>query len=93
MLLHPVNILLAGIRESLIHTELGMGMEISDDLQAVKTRQYRFYLLMSPVMRYYAFQLSAGCLETEGMFYYEPVFQLVSQQKAEAFTLVNFCRA
>ena len=93
MRLHPVNILLTGIRKSLIHSKLGMGMEISDDLQAVKARKYRLDLLMSSVMRDYAFQLSAGCLETEGMFYDEPVFELVSQQKAEAFTLINFCRA
>ena len=93
MRLHPVNILLTGIRKSLMHTKLSMGMEIADDLQAVKPRKYRLDLLMSSVMRYYAFQLSAGGLETEGMFYDEPVFELVSQQKAEAFTLVNFCRA
>ena len=93
MFLHPVDIFLTGIRKPLIHTKLSMGMEIADDLQAVKPRQYRFDLLMSSVMRYYAFQLSAGGLETESMFYDEPVFQLVSQQKAEAFTFVNFCRA
>jgi hypothetical protein len=67
-------------------------MEIADDLQAVKTRKYRLDLLMSPVMRYYAFQLSAGGLEAESMFNDEPVFQLVSQQKAEAFTFINFRR-
>ena len=93
MRLHAVNVLLAGIRKPFMLTKLSMGMEIADDLQPVKPRKYRLNLLMSSVMRYYAFQLSAGGLETEGMFYDEPVFQLVSQQKAEAFTFVNFCRA
>jgi len=90
---HPVDILLAGVRKPLMHSKLGMGMEISDDLQAVKPRKYGLDLLMSSVMRYDALELSAGGLETEGMFYDKPVLQFVSQQKAEAFTLVDFRRA
>ena len=92
MRLHPVNVLLTGIRKPFMLTKLSMRMEIADYLQPVKTRKYRLDLLMSSVMRYYAFQLSAGGLETEGMLYNEPVFQLIAQQKTETFTLINLSR-
>ena len=67
-------------------------MEISYDLQAIETGEYRVYFFMALVAGNHSLGFSPRGLETEGVFYDEPVFKLVPEEKTEAFPLIDFCR-
>lgn len=88
---HPLDVFDARQGQALHLAELGMGMKVPDDLQAVKPRKDRFDLLMAPVLRYHPFRPSEGRLKTEGVFYDKPVFKLITKQKTETFLLIDLC--
>jgi len=88
---HATDIFRTREGKPLHRPKLGVRMEISDDLQTVKTRKDRVDLFVAAVIRSHALVFPGGGLETESMFYDKPVFQLVSEQKTKTLPLINFC--
>ena len=86
---HPLDILFTWYRKPLCCTELGMGVEIPDDLQPVESIENGRYPLVVLVMYNNSFVPPIGCLKTEGMLDDKSVLQPITEQKTEAFPLIH----
>lgn len=90
---HPFDIFGAREGKAFHCPKLCVRMKVPDDLNAVKTLEYRVDFFMTSVERHHPFVLSGRSLETEGMFDNKPVLKLIAEKKAQAFPFVDLRRA